>query len=147
MKSRIYSKNISYIISVSVGKGCYRHLRISGTKTLHDLADTILWAFEFDHDHLYAFFMDDKWWSHRNVYHSPYDDTPPFADEIKLTKLRLFKGQSFKFLFDSIPDSCNLGPKFLVIFPQMYKSSNQDSNCSNHTKDRSGNPTNSTFEC
>ena len=100
MKSRIYAKNISYIISISIGKGCYRHLRISGNKTLHDLADTILWAFEFDHDHLYAFFMDDKWWSRRNVYHSPYDDTPPFADEIKLTKLRLFKGQSFKFLFD-----------------------------------------------
>ena len=52
MKARIYAKNISYIISVSVGTGCYRHLRISGCETLNDLAEAILRAFDFDNDHL-----------------------------------------------------------------------------------------------
>lgn len=100
MKARITKKNISYVISTSLGTGCYRHIRISGKKTLHDLADTILQAFDFDHDHLYSFFMDNKWWSSENAYHSPYAEEFPFADEIKLSGLQLSKGQQFKFLFD-----------------------------------------------
>lgn len=100
MKAKSSQKKISYIISVSVGTGCYRHLRISGSKTLHDLADAILGAFDFEHDHLYAFFMDNKWWSDENAYYSPYDSETPVANKIKLEKLCLSKGQSFKFLFD-----------------------------------------------
>ena len=122
MKSRVYQKNISYIISVSIGTGCYRHLRISGNKTLHDLADTILWAFDFDHDHLYAFFMDDKWWSRGNAYHSPYDTAPPFANKIKLAQLRLFKGQTFKFLFD-FGDEWRFQCKVLQVLDETTKES------------------------
>lgn len=100
MKARITKKRISYVISASLGTGCYRHLQLSGKKTLHDLADAILQAFDFDFDHLYSFFMDNKWWSMEDAYHSPYAEEPPFADEIKLSELRLVKGQQFKFLFD-----------------------------------------------
>ena len=100
MKARIYAKKITYIISISLGAGCYRHLRVSGNDTLHDLADAILWAFGFEHDHLYSFFMDDKWWSDADAYSSPFGEEPPYADGIKLAKLRLEKGQKFKFLFD-----------------------------------------------
>ncbi|MCR4644510.1 MAG: plasmid pRiA4b ORF-3 family protein [Oscillospiraceae bacterium] len=100
MRARICAQKVSYIISVSIGTGCYRHLRVSGNETLHDLADDILWAFDFEHDHLYSFFMDDKWWSDDNAYHSPHGEEPPYADEIKLSHLRLEKGQKFKFIFD-----------------------------------------------
>lgn len=100
MKARTYKKKVSYIISVSLGTGCYRHIRVSGKDTLDDLAGYILDAFDFDFDHLYSFFMDNQWWSNADRYHSPYDEEPPYADQIKLAKLNLQKGQAFKFLFD-----------------------------------------------
>ncbi|MGN0613923.1 MAG: DUF6930 domain-containing protein [Porcipelethomonas sp.] len=100
MKSKIEKSKISYVISVSLGTGCYRHIQISGKKTLDYFAGCILDAFDFDFDHLYSFFMDNKWWSQINAYNSPYSEEPPYADQIKLSQLRLSKGQAFKFLFD-----------------------------------------------
>ena len=100
MKARTYKKTVSYIISVSLGTGCYRHIRVSGKKTLDDLAFYILDAFDFEMDHLYSFFMDNCWWSDDDSYNSPYHEEPPYADRIKLAKLNLQKGQAFKFLFD-----------------------------------------------
>lgn len=100
MKARTYKKTVSYIISVSLGTGCYRHIQVSGKKTLDDLAFYILDAFDFEMDHLYSFFMDNCWWSDDDSYNSPYHEEPPYADRIKLAKLNLQKGQAFKFLFD-----------------------------------------------
>lgn len=100
MRIKTEKSKISYVISVSVGTGCYRHIKISGKKTLDYFAGCILDAFNFDFDHLYSFFMDNKWWSSFNAYNSPYCDEPPYADKIKLSQLKLSKGQAFKFLFD-----------------------------------------------
>lgn len=100
MKAIIENKKISYVISVSLGTGCYRHIQISGRKTLDYFAGCILDAFDFDFDHLYSFFMDNKWWSQINAYNSPYSEEPPYANQIKLSQLRLSKGQAFKFLYD-----------------------------------------------
>ena len=36
----------SYVISVSVGTGCYRHIQISKNATLYKLHEAILDAFE-----------------------------------------------------------------------------------------------------
>lgn len=58
MKSRIEKSKVSYVISVSLGTGCYRHIQISGKKTLDYFAGCIIDAFNFDFDHLYSFFMD-----------------------------------------------------------------------------------------
>lgn len=91
---------ISYVISVSVGTGCYRHIRISGDITLDDFAACILESFDFAFDHLYSFFMDNQWWSDRNCYNHPYSEEPPFADRVILAQLGLKKGSAFKFLFD-----------------------------------------------
>lgn len=38
----------SIILSVSVMKGCYRHIQVSVNEDLETLADIILWAFDFD---------------------------------------------------------------------------------------------------
>ena len=45
----------SYIISVSAGKGCYRHIQINQSATLYKLHQAIISAFEFDDDHCHAF--------------------------------------------------------------------------------------------
>lgn len=45
----------SYVISVSAGTGCYRHIQISKTATLHKLHKAIINAFDFEDDHEYAF--------------------------------------------------------------------------------------------
>ena len=46
----------SYVVSVSLGTGCYRHIRIGDQETLDRLHELILDAFDFDDDHAHAFF-------------------------------------------------------------------------------------------
>lgn len=45
----------SYVISASLGAGCYRHIRIGDQETLDRLHELILDAFDFDDDHAHAF--------------------------------------------------------------------------------------------
>ena len=82
----------SYIISISQRTGCYRHIRISSTATLHALHKAILEAFEFVDDHEHAFFMDNRVWSHESYYFStrirPGD---PTTRKAKLEKFGLKK--------------------------------------------------------
>lgn len=91
----------SYVISVSLGKGCYRHIQISASATLYKLHQAILYAFEFQDDHLHAFFMDNRCWSRVGAYYS----TDEMADgrdtkKYKLKDLRLSEGDRFKYIFD-----------------------------------------------
>ncbi|WP_409969171.1 hypothetical protein RFF05_04330 [Bengtsoniella intestinalis] len=58
----------SYIFSVSIATGCYRHIRVDGRDTLEMLSAYILEAFDFDNDHAHAFFMDNKAWSDMDCY-------------------------------------------------------------------------------
>lgn len=83
MKLRIEKSKVSYAISVSLGTGCYRHIQISVKKTLDYFAGCIIDAFNFDH--LYSFFMDNKWWLQINAYNSPYSEEPPYANQIAVT--------------------------------------------------------------
>ena len=91
----------SYVISVSAGPGCYRHIQIGEKATLYALHEIIQAAFEFDDDHLHAFFMDNKAWSPADAYFFTPDEpdmrqTPDYT----LKKLRLEAGKKFKYLFD-----------------------------------------------
>lgn len=91
----------SYVISVSAGVGCYRHIQISSSATLHQLHRAIINAFDFDDDHMYAFFMDNHYWSHSNVYlREKMDPADRLAKNCKLEKLHLSKGDQFKYIFD-----------------------------------------------
>ncbi len=87
----------SFDFRVKLGKGLWRDIRLSKKATLHDLACVIIDAYEFDFDHLYAFYMDNKWWSRKKVYNL---DEYPFAEDAVLGELELYKGSKFKFLFD-----------------------------------------------
>ncbi len=91
----------SYIISVSLYAGCYRHIKISGKATLFQLHEAIIEAFDFDDDHAHAFFMDNVCWSDKDAYFSPQiSDTPLQTKKYKLNQLNLLKGDLFKYLFD-----------------------------------------------
>lgn len=99
------------VLSVSLGTGCYRHIRVPEDILLCDLAEVILWAFEFVNDHAHAFFMDNRAWSHADSYYSPELYNPDFnpfysgeeertTDEFRLQDTGLRKDKKFKFIFD-----------------------------------------------
>lgn len=99
MKIRMNTK--SYIISVSYGTGCYRHIRISGKSTLEELSNAILEAFEFDNDHLHAFFMSNRAWENEGCYSSHYaDDGCPDTNNCRLQFVGLEVGKKFLYIFD-----------------------------------------------
>ena len=91
----------SYVISVSLYTGCYRHIQISSKMTLYDLHKVILDAFGFDDDHGHAFFMDNVRWSHFDSYFSDnMDEEDNVTKDHKLEEVGLEAGKKFKYLFD-----------------------------------------------
>ena len=91
----------SYVISVSLGTGCYRHIQISANATLYKLHQAILKAFEFEDDHEHAFFMDNHVWSSADAYFSSKAEAGDrLTKKYTLKKLQLAKGQKFKYVFD-----------------------------------------------
>lgn len=91
----------SYVISVSLGTGCYRHIQISSTATLYRLHKSILNAFEFEDDHAHAFFMDNQCWGRGDAYFSMrMDGDERLTKNYPLDRFRFFKGKAFKYVFD-----------------------------------------------
>jgi len=97
-KSRKLTRG-TFIFKVSMGKGIWRKIAISGQHTLNALHAAIQYAFNFDFDHLYAFFMDGKSWSHDAIY-APDCNEGPYADEIRIGELELSAEKEFLYLFD-----------------------------------------------
>lgn len=89
----------TYTFKISLRRGVWRRIELAANHSLHDLHREIQEAFEFDDDHLYAFFMDYKKWS-SDCYNSPDDDNGPYADEIAIGNLNLYLGKTFLYLFD-----------------------------------------------
>lgn len=91
----------SYVISVSIGTGCYRHIQISAAATLFKLHQVILKAFAFEDDHMHAFFMDNKRWSQWDCYVSAKSEpSDRLTKRHSLQKAGLAKGKKFLYLFD-----------------------------------------------
>lgn len=96
----VYSDEpLTYKISVSAGSGCYRHIEMSANSTLEDLHNAIQWAFDFDNDHAYAFFMDNDAWSNNGYYCDGIDEHSPLAGEHTLFEV-LEEKKPFLYLFD-----------------------------------------------
>lgn len=92
---------ISYVISVSCYKGCYRHIQISADCLLSELHMAILEAFGFDDDHAHVFFMDNVKWSRRKAYYMEgMDEGGLCTSSYTLRDIGLGKGMQFKYLFD-----------------------------------------------
>ena len=99
----------SYVISVSAGTGCYRHIRIDGNAKLIDLHEAILDAFEFFDDHAHAFFMDNRAWeSGPYAFYTPFlkeedldmGEKNRYTDEVTLDELGLMPNRRFLYIFD-----------------------------------------------
>lgn len=91
----------SYVISVSAGTGCYRHIQISKTATLYKLHKAIISAFDFEDDHAHAFFMDNKYWSDYAAFFSmKMHGDERLTKSYKLEKFGFSKGDQFKYVFD-----------------------------------------------
>ena len=91
-------KKGTYVFRVSLGR-IWRKIALSDEHTLDDLHLAIQEAFDFDNDHLYAFYMDTRRRS-ENCYSDPRGERPPYADDALLSQLDLFVGQSIRYLFD-----------------------------------------------
>ena len=95
------SSNQSYIISVSLGTGCYRHIQISSGSTLQQLHSAIIDAFDFIDDHAHAFFMDNKKWSDWDSYYmKEVADGGRTTVKYRLHQIGLDIGMLFKYVFD-----------------------------------------------
>lgn len=91
------------VISISAGKGCYRHIQISDQATLEELSDEILIAFDFDNDHAHAFFMDNRAWSDADCYYMAMedeDDHERHTCDYSLRKSGLRADKKFLYIFD-----------------------------------------------
>ena len=99
------SASQSYVISVSMGAGIYRHIRIDAKETLEALSDAILDAFAFFDDHAHAFFMNNRAWDDSEAYYCSMiedlnEDANVFTSEITLAELDLTPRQQFIYIFD-----------------------------------------------
>ena len=93
----------SYVISVSIQKGCYRHIQIESTYTLEDLSSFILWAFDFVDDHAHAFFMNNRGWDDSDCYYADFVDEDGeyrHTSNYKLGEIDLEVGDKFLYIFD-----------------------------------------------
>lgn len=95
------SRSQSYVISVSLGTGCYRHIQISASSTLRGLHSAILDAFAFDDGHAHAFFMDNVCWSGQDCYYvEGIKEECRTTGACSLNQAGLCRGKQFKYLFD-----------------------------------------------
>ncbi|MDR2855286.1 MAG: plasmid pRiA4b ORF-3 family protein [Methanomicrobiales archaeon] len=95
----LHDDNRVFEFKVSLSKKCYRVIRCLPMHTFEDLHLAIQDAFDFGDDHLYAFFLDGKFYSKYAV-NSPFTEEPPFADELCLGNCRLTNKQRILYLFD-----------------------------------------------
>ena len=76
-----------------------RVLEICGGDTLDSLCESILEAFDFIHEHLYEFCMDNKMYSDYSYQYDPeYQGAP--NTKTKIDKIGLYKGQNFSLHYD-----------------------------------------------
>lgn len=93
----------SYVFKAATGyrKGIWRKIQISAGATLDELSSAILNAFYFDHDHLYAFYMDEKGRKYNvPAYYSPDCRDEPRADKMILQDFNFTVGTKFLYLYD-----------------------------------------------
>ena len=80
------------------GREIYRTIKISGKETLDRLCEYILDTFDFIHEHLYEFCMDNKMYSEDSYQYYPEDDSP--QTDIAIDEIGLVKGQNFSLHYD-----------------------------------------------
>ncbi|MFK7936044.1 MAG: plasmid pRiA4b ORF-3 family protein, partial [Saprospiraceae bacterium] len=77
----------------------WRTVKVDANHTLHDLHNIIQEAIQFDNDHLYSFYLDNKPYSKKG-YHSPHAMQSPVATSVCIGDLGFREGQRILYLFD-----------------------------------------------
>jgi len=90
----------TYVFKVALSKSNYHTIAISASNTLQDLHLAIQNAFEFDNDHLYAFYMDADEYSPYCYNHPESQLGAPYADQVKIGELDLYPGRQMLYEFD-----------------------------------------------
>ncbi len=98
-ESDLESRGNVYIFKVMLSSEVWRCFKLSSLHTMDDLSYVIQDAFNFDDDHLYAFFLDGKAWSKKAIW-DPRTEDYPCADRAVIDRLKLFKGQRILYLYD-----------------------------------------------
>ncbi len=80
------------------GREIYRTIKISGKDTLDRLCEFILEAFDFIHEHLYEFCMDNRMYSENSYVYDPEDGRQ--STDLVIEKIGLVKGQNFSLHYD-----------------------------------------------
>ncbi|MDC3413891.1 IS1096 element passenger TnpR family protein [Terrihalobacillus insolitus] len=89
-----------HTFKVAFSQNVWRSVVLSANHTMEDLHNIIIEAYQFDNDHLYAFFMDGKRWSEDCIV-SPLDDSDhPNSAEVKIGSVGMRSGQQFMYMFD-----------------------------------------------
>lgn len=89
-----------YSFKVSLSKTLWRKISLSHKHTLTDLHNAIQEAFEFDNDHLYAFYIDGNQRTGKVVYCKDAEQHGNTAEDTSIADLELYKGQQMLYLFD-----------------------------------------------
>lgn len=89
-------------VSLQWDRRIWRVIEMLDNQTLEDLHLAIQDAFNWDNDHLYAFFLSGQAWDRLTEISGPFGDDaePPTTDEITLGELELRPKQRFLYLFD-----------------------------------------------
>lgn len=88
----------THIFKVSWGR-VWRRIAIPDSQTLDALANTIINAFEFDHDHLYRFSYKNRFGALEKIYH-PFMDEGPWTNKVLVGDVPLLSGQTMVYLYD-----------------------------------------------
>lgn len=90
----------TYILKISLDNNLWRVVRLSHKTKLHKLHLVIQKAFEFDNDHMYAFYKGASYRNGEEFYSAnPFGESEEYED-LTIEDAELYKGQQFIYLFD-----------------------------------------------
>ena len=96
---RLFVKGL-YTFKIELGKKLYRTIALTSTHNLEDLHLAIQRLFDFDNDHLYAFYLNGKYDDHHTYNDSRGSGEGLFAEDVKIGQLGLYEGKTFSYVFD-----------------------------------------------
>ena len=86
------------VYPTGMARSVYRTIQVSDSETLDTLCAVIVGAFNFYHEHLYEFCMDNKPYHPGNFQAAPQPGE--LSTKIRLNRLNLVKGQNFSLHYD-----------------------------------------------
>lgn len=90
----------TYILKVLLDKNLWRIVKLSHKTSLHKFHLIIQKAFEFDNDHMYAFYTGTSYRNGKEFYCANSLGESEDYEDLTIEDVELYKGQQFIYLFD-----------------------------------------------